>query len=493
MYTNSFAYIKLSGHLSKRINIQKGTEQGHPLSPDLFEIFISDLSPLLELICCPELSNTPISHLLWADDLIMLSLNPKSCQQHLNILGKYYNDWGLEVNELKTEIVIFRKLNVSPGSVQFNLLGKTIKVVENYCYLGIILHSSGELRSAQLSLKTKAMRAFFGLKRTIIRSKLSFKAIITLFDSLIKPIILYGAPIWTPTSAINKSIIKYCKLAHVTNVEKFISKINRTVSEKVHLSFLKWALGVHRKASNVGVWGESGRYPLIYQSIRLTLNYYKRLLTLPDSTFVKAALHEQKTLNLPWFKNIEPLLKLDEVFHQDHVTAFRTIKNIKSVKTNKTSDPKSIKPLPSRKFRVQNIIKMLTEHFVACWKHEKSKSNKLTFYNACKNKFGRETYLDVTKGFSRRYNTTKFRISSHDLEIECGRYNNIPRESRMCTWCQLSMGAEVVEDENHVLQNCDLYAGLRTKLITRLNNTPEHQSESLSQLTINHESLKTIS
>ena len=136
---------------------------------------------------------------------------------------------------------------------------------------------------------------------------------------------------------------------------------------------------------------------------------------------------------------------------------------------------------------------MLTEHFVACWKHEKSKSNKLTFYNACKNKFGRETYLDVTKGFSRRYNTTKFRISSHDLEIECGRYNNIPRESRMCTWCQLSMGAEVVEDENHVLQNCDLYAGLRTKLITRLNNTPEHQSESLSQLTINHESLKTIS
>ncbi len=68
MYTNSFAYIKLSGYLSKKININKGTEQGHPLSPDLFKIFVSDLSPLLENNCCPELLNIRISHLLWADD-----------------------------------------------------------------------------------------------------------------------------------------------------------------------------------------------------------------------------------------------------------------------------------------------------------------------------------------------------------------------------------------------------------------------------------------
>ena len=489
MYANSFAYVKLSGHLSRRISIQKGTEQGHPLSPDLFKIFVSDLSPLLESNCSPELSNTLISHLLWADDLIMLSLNPKACQQHLNILGKYCNDWGLEVNELKTQIVIFGKLDINSRNVEFNLLGKAIKVVEDYCYLGIVLHNSGELRTAQQTLKTKAIRAFFGLKRTIIRSKVSFKALTTLFDSLIKPVVLYGAPIWTPTSAINKSIIKCCNTP-LTNVENFVSKINRTVSEKVHLSFLKWALGVHRKASNVGVWGESGRYPLIYQSIRLTLNYYKRLSHMPDNTFVKAALHEQKLLNLPWFKNIEPLLKLDEVFHQDHVTAFRTINNIKSARSNKMSDSNSVKPLPSRKFRVKNIMNTLTDHFEDCWKHEKSKSAKLSFYNTCKSKFAREPYLDVTKGFSRRYNTTKFRISSHDLEIECGRYNNIPRESRICTWCQLSMGAQVIEDENHVLHTCDLYAGLRAKLITRLNNAPMAHHESLPELTINRESLK---
>ena len=52
----------------------------------------------------------------------------------------------------------------------FLLKVKALDIVETYCYLGIVLHSTGELRTAQSTLKTKAMRTFFGLKRTVIRS-----------------------------------------------------------------------------------------------------------------------------------------------------------------------------------------------------------------------------------------------------------------------------------------------------------------------------------
>ena len=45
MYSTSRGYIKLSGHLSNEFQILKGTEQGHPLSPHLFKIFLNDLSP----------------------------------------------------------------------------------------------------------------------------------------------------------------------------------------------------------------------------------------------------------------------------------------------------------------------------------------------------------------------------------------------------------------------------------------------------------------
>ena len=94
---------------------------------------------------------------------------------------------------------------------------------------------------------------------------------------------------FTPTSPTVKTIVNSIK-TNKPFLQNFLPKVSRSPSEKVHLSFLKWALGVHRKASNVGVWGETGRYPLIYQSLRLTLNFYKRLQKLPDSSFAKAAL-----------------------------------------------------------------------------------------------------------------------------------------------------------------------------------------------------------
>ncbi len=116
-----------------------------------------------------------------------------------------------------------------------------------------------------------------------------------------------------------------------------------------------------------------------------------------------------------------------------------------------------IKPLKSKKYRVYKIIENLTEHFKQCWEHQKSTSSKLSFYHSIKTRFGREPYLDLCKGFSRRYSATKLRISAHDLQIEQGRYANQTREQRICSWCKTSMGLCVIEDENHVLYDCDLY------------------------------------
>jgi len=80
-----------------------------------------------------------------------------------------------------------------------------------------------------------------------------------------------------------------------TNILKKISLLN---SEKVHLHFLKWSLGVNRKATNAGVWGDSGRYPLIYESINLTLKYTQRLHNLRDGSLVSLAFQEQKNMHL---------------------------------------------------------------------------------------------------------------------------------------------------------------------------------------------------
>ena len=487
MYSNSYACIKLSGFLSNKFQTKKGTEQGHPLSPDLFKIFLSDLSPLLEIKNCPILSNVHVSHLLWADDLILLSLDQKSLQFQLDKLSQFCYKWGIEINELKTQVVIFgKKFNNGPIP-EFLLNGEALKIVDSYCYLGVTLHQSGNVNVTQTDLKIKATRAFFGLKRVIMRSKLSFKALSTLFDSLIKPIVLYGAPIWAPCSLATKLIIDSFH-SNSNSSQNFIKKIGGSLQEKLHLSFLKWALGVHRKASNIGVWGDTGRLPLVYQSIKLSLNYFKRLTSINTATFVSAAFREQKSMNLPWYRKMESLLKIDEIYSLDHVTAYRIIRNIKptTTKHNHSSDSpthtRSIKPLKSKKFRVNKIIQNITNNFRQHWKAQKSMSSKLAFYHSIKSEFNREPYLNLVKGFSRRYSTTKLRISAHDFQVEKGRYINLPRDQRICHWCKSNMGHNVIEDEPHVLYECELYSKHRSRLFSNMQKLPDIENNEVQTI-----------
>ena len=70
----------------------------------------------------------------------------------------------------------------------------------------------------------------------------------------------------------------------------------------------------------------------------------------------------------------------------------------------------------------------------------------------------------MTQGFSRRYNTTQLR------------YTNAQIDERICTWFNTSMGATIIEDESHMLYECDLYEDIRAKLIARLNRSPPIQN-----------------
>ena len=203
MYKNSTGQIKLSGFISEKFDIRKGTEQGHPLSPDLFKIYIRDLSPQLEHENCPKLLDQIVSHLLWADDLILLALDPQTFQKQLDTLNKFCLEWGIEINADKTKLMKFnaRYENRNHMSNAFKIGNHEIEEVSSYCYLGIDVHNSGSFSLARAQLKKKAMRALYGIKRSVNKSKLSFRSLTTLFDSLIKPIVLYG--LWSSNLRIH--------------------------------------------------------------------------------------------------------------------------------------------------------------------------------------------------------------------------------------------------------------------------------------------------
>ncbi len=335
----------------------------------------------------------------------------------------------------------------------FKIGNHPVKETDTYCYLGVEIHNTGSFAPARVELKKKAMRALYGLKSTVNKSKLSFRSLTTLFDSLIKPIVLYGAPIYTPNMAILKHITKDVPdqtNTHTNFHTSTLKKISLLNCEKVHLHFLKWALGVNRKASNAGVWGESGRYPLIYECVNLTLKYAQRLQNLKDSSLASLAFKEQKNMNLDWYRGIGPVLGLDPCYSADHFTAFRSLNNkntkndpvISSNHTTPAKPPKedflihngfkkrvpsqSTQPLSSNTYTPHIIMKILKSRLKESWKCCVDASRKLEFYREIKDTFIKESYLDQVKDYNDRVNVTRLRISAHRLEIELGQHSNTP-------------------------------------------------------------------
>ena len=82
-----------------------------------------------------------------------------------------------------------------------------IKVVDRYPYLGINLKPSGSMQYAVSELTDKASRAWYAISNVLYKHKrLPVSRAFQLFDSLIKPIALYGCEFWIPNILPKKSL-----------------------------------------------------------------------------------------------------------------------------------------------------------------------------------------------------------------------------------------------------------------------------------------------
>jgi len=107
---------------------------------------------------------------------------------------------------------------------------------------------------------------------------------------------------------------------------------------------------------------------------------------------------------------------------------------------------------------IYNLIKQrLFDHYKQHWYSEINNSSRLNTYCRIKDTFNTEQYLDIITTKQFKIALTKFRLSSHRLEIERGRYHNITRDNRKCKFCNLN----VVESEYHFLLICPLYKDIR--------------------------------
>ena len=71
-----------------------------------------------------------------------------------------------------------------------------LDVVDMFCYLGLKINYTGNIEFTTKALSDQALRAANGLLALFKRLSFDIMTKLSLFDSLVTPILLYGAEVW---------------------------------------------------------------------------------------------------------------------------------------------------------------------------------------------------------------------------------------------------------------------------------------------------------
>ena len=163
MYKNSSSAVKLGNRCTQFFLCSKGLRQGCPLSPNLFNIYVNKLFNRLNDVNThpPCLNNEQITALMYADDLIILSLSHEGLQKCLDELNMYCKEWRLKVNnEKKNKCIKFLKVSKLYNQ-PFNIENISLENVREFTYLGITLNGAGSFQPAMRDLSNKANGVIF--------------------------------------------------------------------------------------------------------------------------------------------------------------------------------------------------------------------------------------------------------------------------------------------------------------------------------------------
>ena len=395
-------------------------------------------------MCDPvQVLNSPLSHLLYADDLVILSTSEQGLNKCLENLGTYCTTWQLEVNLKKSEVIIFNTTGRLLNGYTFNYQGKCLNIVKDYCYLGIDFACSGSLKIGRKNIMEKARKAMSPLLSIIPDFQISCKKSLKLFHSFIRPVALYNAE---NLSQLTRHQIK----ALEENKSTFSDYLIKSDINIVHQKFLKYILGVNRSCSNMATLEELGEFPLHMYGLISMLSFWHRSSLMPVDTLVKQALNlvtRDGPESSDWFATVNYLIKLLNMENSFH-------------------DPAS---MDNKKFTSLSLTK-IKQLFINQWKNAISRvplttgeTNKLKFYSSLKTVFELEPYLDNVNNFYLRKAITKLRCSDHKLKIETGRHYKLKLEERICDVCKIE-----IETECHFLTSCPLYGSLRDKYLKNI-------------------------
>ena len=146
-YINQKLCVRWCSQLSSMFSVTNGVRQGGILSPYLFNLYMDDLSCSLNKLKIGLCINSQvINHMMYADDLVLLSPSVKGLQKVIDLCFNYGNDHRIKFNKTKTVCLHvqsqYKKYRWIGKSPALYLGTKLLSVVEHVMYLGHVIHNS---------------------------------------------------------------------------------------------------------------------------------------------------------------------------------------------------------------------------------------------------------------------------------------------------------------------------------------------------------------
>ena len=143
-YDDDSIVCSIGGIQSNKHVLRKGLRQGCNLSPVLFSIYISDLSyRLADIGFGKKLSHLiMINHLLFADDLLLISPAKSGLIILLSVLNTWCVDFKMKISETKSKIVSTVDDIGWPSFEEHNGYALTLEQTKAYKYLGVSLKAN---------------------------------------------------------------------------------------------------------------------------------------------------------------------------------------------------------------------------------------------------------------------------------------------------------------------------------------------------------------
>jgi hypothetical protein len=127
---------------------------------------------------------------------------------------------------------------------QFCYQKSELTEVQEYTFLGNTIDRKGRFKRSTQELSKKEPKTFFSLKKYMSNFQhVPVDLLCKLFDSLIRPIILYNSEIWFMEEYVSVFKAKNRARIHGTSCD-ILSLIDRFSMEKVHHKFCKSVLGM---------------------------------------------------------------------------------------------------------------------------------------------------------------------------------------------------------------------------------------------------------